>query len=67
MSSTTDVPFCGYAAHTEYYEFQIAYLLRERQKITRRGRLTAEQDTRLYEIDAEIANLEQCLEKGIDA
>lgn len=66
MSSNTEVPFCGYAAHTEYYEFQIAHLLRQRQKITHRGRLTAEEDTRLYEIDAEIAHLQECLVKAMN-
>ena len=66
MSSNTEAPFCGYAKHTEYYEFQIDFLLRQRQKITRRGRLTAEEDTRLYEIDAELATLEECLQKAWD-
>jgi hypothetical protein len=59
-----NTPFCGYATHVEYYEFQIDFLQRQRSKITRRGRLTAEEDTRLYEIDAELEELHVCLDKA---
>jgi hypothetical protein len=38
----------------EFYEFHIQYMNRQRQKITVRGRLTAEEDRRLDEIDSEI-------------
>ena len=38
----------------EFYEFHIQYMIRQRQKITVRGRLTAEEDRRLDEIDSEI-------------
>ncbi len=38
----------------EFYEFHIQYMNRQRQKITVRGRLTAEEDRRLDEIDSEV-------------
>jgi hypothetical protein len=38
----------------EFYELYIQYMNRQRQKITVRGRLTAEEDRRLDEIDSEV-------------
>ena len=38
----------------EFYELYIQYMIRQRQKITMRGRLTAEEDRRLDEIDSEV-------------
>jgi hypothetical protein len=38
----------------EFYELHIQYMNRQRQKITVRGRLTAEEDRRLDEIDSEV-------------
>lgn len=40
--------------NVEFYELSIQQLDTQRQKITRRGRLTAEEDRRLDEIDSEI-------------
>jgi hypothetical protein len=57
-------PFCGYAAHVEVYNVLIQSLCTEREKITLRGRLTADEDPRLYEIDARLEELEKCLEKA---
>ncbi len=37
-------------------------LIREREKITRRGRLTAEEDKRLDQIDTEVDHWEQVLD-----
>ncbi len=38
----------------EYCNMNMRVLMRERQKITRRGRLTGDEDLRLDEIDAEL-------------
>ena len=38
----------------EFYELCIRVLTNERAKISRRGRLTSEEDIRLYQIDLEI-------------
>ena len=38
----------------EFYELYIQYMIRQRQKITMRGRLSAEEDRRLDEIDSEV-------------
>ena len=38
----------------EFYELHIQYMNRQRQRITVRGRLTAEEDRRLDEIDSEV-------------
>lgn len=38
----------------EYCELNMRSLIRERQKITQRGRLTGDEELRLDEIDAEI-------------
>lgn len=42
--------------NVEFYELTIQQLDTQRQKITKRGRLTAAEDRRLDEIDAEIAH-----------
>jgi len=41
--------------HIEYYTFLCEKLMKERMKITQRGRLSEEEDMRLNEIDAELA------------
>ena len=47
----------------EYCERNMRTLERERQKITRRGRLTESEDLRLDEIDAELEYWEEILNK----
>lgn len=46
----------------EYCNITICRLEREREKITRTGRLTAEQDLRLDEIDTELEYWDDMLE-----
>ncbi len=47
----------------EFYEFHIQYMNRQRQKITVRGRLTAEEDRRLDEIDSEVEYYQSRIEE----
>jgi hypothetical protein len=47
----------------EYYEMNMATLERERQKITRRGGLTASEDERLNAIDAELDHWADLIEQ----
>jgi predicted nucleic acid-binding Zn-ribbon protein len=46
----------------EFIRLTLERLIRERQKITRRGRLTSEEDKRLDQIDTEIEHWEQRLD-----
>jgi hypothetical protein len=45
----------------EYCDLNMRILMRERQKITQRGRLTGDEDLRLDEIDAELEYWEDIL------
>ena len=45
----------------EYCDLNMRILMRERQKITLRGRLTGDEDLRLDEIDAELEYWEDIL------
>jgi hypothetical protein len=47
----------------EFYELYIQYMNRQRQKITVRGRLTAEEDRRLDEIDSEVEYYQSCIDE----
>jgi hypothetical protein len=47
----------------DYGELNMRILTRERQRITRRGRLTEEEDLRLDEIDAELEYWEEILKR----
>lgn len=45
---------CADPKHFEFYQFNVERLLKERQKITQRGRLSPSEDRRLDEIDDEM-------------
>ncbi len=57
------MPYTNPADVVEYCEFHMRTLERERQKITRRGRLTESEDLRLDEIDADLEYWEEILNK----
>lgn len=57
----TSFSYSNPAEVAEYCKQNMRILERERQKITRRGRLTGDEDLRLDEIDAELEYWEEIL------